>query len=146
MTGHLYVRSDVYGFGIVLLEILTGRRVLDLDRPREEQYLVEWARPFLPNKIKLPKIMDPNLENQYPLKGAFGVAALVLKCIESDPKKRPSIEQVLENLEQINAIKMKPKDTNVVDSKGVRKARTTANAKPNRQNRYQNNRGPAKLL
>ncbi|XP_028082958.1 probable serine/threonine-protein kinase PIX13 [Camellia sinensis] len=110
-TGHLYVRSDVYGFGVVLLEILTGLRVLDMERPTGKHNLVEWARPSLPDKRKLKKIMDPKLSDHYPLQAAFQTAQLILKCLESDPKNRPSMEQVLESLTQINAIKMKAKES-----------------------------------
>ncbi|CAL5416246.1 unnamed protein product [Camellia sinensis] len=108
-SGHLYVKSDVYGFGVVLLELLTGLRVLDMNRPKGEHNLIEWARPFLPDKRKLNKIMDPGLQNRYPLKAAFQAAELILQCLESDPKSRPSMEEVLETLQQVNAIKMKPK-------------------------------------
>uniref|UniRef100_A0A5B7C0P8 non-specific serine/threonine protein kinase n=1 Tax=Davidia involucrata TaxID=16924 RepID=A0A5B7C0P8_DAVIN len=110
-TGHLYVKSDVYGFGVVLLEILSGLRVLDLNRPTGEHDLVNWAKPFLPDKRKLKKIMDPNLENQFPSKAAFQAAQLILRCLEPDPKNRPSMEEVLQSLEQINAIKMKLKES-----------------------------------
>ncbi|MBA0728682.1 hypothetical protein Golax_001562, partial [Gossypium laxum] len=43
MTGHLTARSDVYGFGVVLLEMLLGRRAMDKSRPSREHNLVEWA-------------------------------------------------------------------------------------------------------
>ncbi|KAJ8540872.1 hypothetical protein K7X08_001688 [Anisodus acutangulus] len=107
-TGHLYVRSDVYGFGVVLLELLTGRRVLDLNRPGGEHNLVEWARPMLPDKRKLRKLMDPRLEGQYPSKAAYQIAEIILQCLEPDPKTRPSMEEILDCLEQCNGIKMKP--------------------------------------
>ena len=46
-TGHLTPRSDVYSFGVVLLELLTGRGVVEDDRPGfSEETLVDWARPF----------------------------------------------------------------------------------------------------
>ncbi|XP_050267902.1 probable serine/threonine-protein kinase PIX13 isoform X2 [Quercus robur] len=106
-TGHLYVRSDVYGFGVVLLEMLTGIRALDPNRPSGEQNLVEWAKTSLSEKKKLKKIMDPRLCENYPIKGAFCAAQLIQKCLESDPKNRPSMNEVLEELEKINAIKEK---------------------------------------
>ncbi|KAJ9673310.1 hypothetical protein PVL29_023104 [Vitis rotundifolia] len=107
-TGHLYVKSDVYGFGVVLLEMLTGKQALDINRPAGQQNLVEWTKPSLPNKRKLKKIMDPRLRDLYPLKAATQVAELILNCLESDPKKRPSMEEVLETLKRINEIKEKP--------------------------------------
>ncbi|RVW50991.1 putative serine/threonine-protein kinase PIX13 [Vitis vinifera] len=107
-TGHLYVKSDVYGFGVVLLEMLTGKQTLDRNRPPGQLNLVEWTKPLLPNKRKLKKIIDPRLRDQYPLKAATQVAELILKCLESDPKNRPSMEEVLETLKRINEIKEKP--------------------------------------
>ncbi|KAL7207281.1 hypothetical protein ACSBR1_029275 [Camellia fascicularis] len=108
-SGHLYVKSDVYSFGVVLLELLTGLRVLDMHRPNGAHNLIEWARPFLPDKRKLNKIMDPRLENHFSSKATFQAAKLILQCLEYDPKNRPSMEEVLETLQQVNAIKMKPK-------------------------------------
>ncbi|OAY50378.1 probable serine/threonine-protein kinase PIX13 isoform X2 [Manihot esculenta] len=112
-TGHLYVKSDVYGFGVVLLEMLTGLRALDTNRPTGEHNLIDWARPSLSDKRKLKKIMDPRLEEQYPIKGAMQAAELIIQCLGSDPKTRPSMEEVLESLEKINAIKEKPKESKV---------------------------------
>ncbi|GER49716.1 protein kinase superfamily protein [Striga asiatica] len=109
-TGHLYVKSDIYGFGVVLLEIITGLRVLDLRRPTGQTNLVDWAKPFLPNKKKLRKLMDPRLQGQYPSKAAFGIAELILKCLEPDPKCRPDMEEILGELEKMNEIHMKPKE------------------------------------
>lgn len=42
-SGKLSAKSDVYSFGVVFLEIITGRRVIDLSRPKEEQNLITWV-------------------------------------------------------------------------------------------------------
>uniref|UniRef100_A0A7N0UE48 non-specific serine/threonine protein kinase n=1 Tax=Kalanchoe fedtschenkoi TaxID=63787 RepID=A0A7N0UE48_KALFE len=109
-TGHLYVRSDVYGFGVVLLEMLTGLKAVDTNRPSGQHNLIEWAKPWLSDKKKLRKILDPRLENQYPQKGAFQLAQMVQKCLEHDPKNRPSMEDVLERLEQVNLMMERQKE------------------------------------
>ncbi|XP_044470798.1 probable serine/threonine-protein kinase PIX13 [Mangifera indica] len=108
-TGHLYVKSDVYGFGVVLLELLTGLRALDTKRPNGEQNLVDWMKPMLSQKKKLKNIMDARIEGQYSTKAAQQAAQLALKCIEQEPKNRPSMKEVVEILEHIEAIKEKPK-------------------------------------
>ncbi|XP_050229613.1 probable serine/threonine-protein kinase PIX13 [Mercurialis annua] len=108
-TGHLYIKSDVYGFGVVLLEMMTGLRALDTKRPNGQQNLIEWLKPILPHKRKLNNIMDLRIEGQYSKKAMQLAAQLTLKCLESDPKSRPSMKEVLEALEQIAAIKEKPK-------------------------------------
>ncbi|KAF5739299.1 Kinase superfamily protein [Tripterygium wilfordii] len=109
-TGHLYVKSDVYGFGVVLLEMLTGLRALDTNRPSNKHNLVEWANPSLSSKSKLKKIMDPRLEKNYPINGAMKAGELILKCLEGDPKKRPSMNDVLDDLVRISEMKEKSKE------------------------------------
>ncbi|KAJ8647193.1 hypothetical protein MRB53_000216 [Persea americana] len=110
-TGHLYVKSDVYGFGVVLLEMLSGMRALDTNRPSGQHNLVEWAKPYLSDRRKVvSRVMDQRLEGQYPAKGAVQAAQLILKCLGSDPRRRPSMSEVVETLEQIQAIKHKPQE------------------------------------
>ncbi|KAI4303010.1 hypothetical protein MLD38_038692 [Melastoma candidum] len=101
VTGHLYVKSDVYGYGVVLVELLTGRRAYDSNLPAHERYLVEWVKPYL-SKRKLTRVMDPRLEDQYPFRAALEVASLASRCLQSDPRSRPSIAEVVETLERIS--------------------------------------------
>lgn len=115
-TGHLYVKSDVYGFGVVLLEILTGMRALDTKRPTGQHNLVEWVKPFLSNKKKLKTIMDARIEGQYSQKAAFQAAQLSLKCLHNEPKQRPPMKDVLEALEAIDSIKVKSKESKNLNS------------------------------
>ncbi|KAI4352996.1 hypothetical protein L6164_007195 [Bauhinia variegata] len=99
MTGHLTARSDVYGFGVVLLEMLIGRRALDKCRPSREHNLVEWARPLLNHNKKLLRILDPRMEGQYSTRTAIKVAHLAYQCLSQNPKGRPLMSQVVEILE-----------------------------------------------
>ncbi|XWS20843.1 hypothetical protein CRYUN_Cryun30bG0003800 [Craigia yunnanensis] len=135
-TGHLYVKSDVFGFGVVLLEMLTGLRALDTNRPSGEHNLVEWAKYSLTEKKKLKKIMDPRLEEQYPPKAALQAGELILKCLESDPRSRPSMEEVLNMLEKISAINEKPKESKASTSQ--RKAKR----QEEQQGHWNNHRTP----
>ncbi|KAJ0900698.1 putative protein kinase RLK-Pelle-RLCK-VIIa-2 family [Helianthus annuus] len=109
ITGHLYVKSDVYGFGVVMLEMMTGLRVVDPNRPPSQQNLVDWARPSLTDIKKLKGIMDPRLEQHYPSQGVIKAGELIRKCLDVNPNHRPSMEKVVASLEEINAIRMKPK-------------------------------------
>ncbi|XWS54456.1 hypothetical protein CRYUN_Cryun10bG0090800 [Craigia yunnanensis] len=107
-TGHLYVKSDVYGFGVVLVEILTALRALDPNRPSGQHNLVDWVKPHLSERRKLKNIMDHQLEGKYPSKAAFRIAQLALKCLETEPKNRPSMKEAVETLEQIESTTEKP--------------------------------------
>lgn len=100
-TGHLTAKSDVYSFGVVLLEILTGRRAVDKNKPYGEQNLVEWARPYLSDKRKVFRTMDPRLEGQYSMKGAYRAATLALSCLNQEAKLRPTMKEVVRLLEPL---------------------------------------------
>ncbi|KAG0466920.1 hypothetical protein HPP92_018500 [Vanilla planifolia] len=99
MTGHLTARSDVYGFGVVLLEMLVGRRALDTSRPGREHNLVEWARPILIRCNKLSRIVDPRMSGQYSIKAAQRVSNLAYQCLSENPKGRPTMSEVVSALE-----------------------------------------------
>nr|BAK05598.1 predicted protein [Hordeum vulgare subsp. vulgare] len=104
-TGHLYVKSDVYGFGVVLLEMLTGLRALDTARPAQQLNLVDWAKPYLADRRKLPRLVDPRLEGQYPSKAVLRAAQLTLSCLAGEPKNRPSMAEVVTALEEIEGMR-----------------------------------------
>lgn len=46
-SGQITEKADVYSFGVVLVELVTGRKAVDLNRPKGQQCLTEWARPLL---------------------------------------------------------------------------------------------------
>ncbi|XP_068643498.1 probable serine/threonine-protein kinase PBL3 [Aristolochia californica] len=104
-TGRLSAKSDVYSFGVVLLELLTGRRALDMSRSGREANLVDWAKPYLSDKRKLFRIMDSKLEGQYPQKAAHEVVTLTVQCLSSEAKVRPRMAEVLATLEQLQTVK-----------------------------------------
>jgi interleukin-1 receptor-associated kinase 4 len=106
-------RSDVYSFGVVLLELLTGKRAVEDARPGlSEETLVDWAMPFLSDSRRVLRIMDTRLGGQYSKKGAQAAAALALQCLNTDPKFRPPMTEVLvtlEGLQSSNACQRTPK-------------------------------------
>ncbi|MFS7961380.1 putative protein kinase RLK-Pelle-RLCK-VIIa-2 family [Helianthus anomalus] len=99
--GHLTARSDIYSFGVVLLEILTGRRCIDKNRPTGEQILVEFVKPYLTSKRRILYIMDPRLAGQYSPNVAMRAAMLATKCLLKEPKHRPTADEVVKALEQL---------------------------------------------
>ncbi|XP_023741256.1 probable receptor-like protein kinase At1g30570 isoform X1 [Lactuca sativa] len=117
LTGCLYIKSDVFGFGVVMIELITGLRIYDLYSASEPSWLTRLEResletgsvgwfgePFI-DMNKLQQIMDPRLEQVYPLNGALKLAKLILNCVEPEPIRRPSMEEVVAHLEEINSIK-----------------------------------------
>uniref|UniRef100_A0A2P2KZV5 non-specific serine/threonine protein kinase n=1 Tax=Rhizophora mucronata TaxID=61149 RepID=A0A2P2KZV5_RHIMU len=108
-TGHLTTKSDVYSFGVVLLEMLSGQRAIDKNRPSGRHNLVKWAKPYLTNKRRVTCVLDTRLEGQYSLNRVQKVAELTVKCLAAEPKSRPTMDEVVVALEQLQESKDLPK-------------------------------------
>ncbi|KAH0764480.1 hypothetical protein KY285_000351 [Solanum tuberosum] len=106
-SGHLTPKTDVYSFGVVLLELLSGKRSTGAENAGgADEKLVEWAKPFISDSRRVLRIMDTRLGGQYSKKGAQTAASLVLRCLDVDPRLRPTMDEVLATLELVQA----PKD------------------------------------
>ncbi|XP_023743326.1 uncharacterized protein LOC111891500 [Lactuca sativa] len=93
------IKSEIYAFGVVLLEILTGLKVYDRRRPLGKQNLVEWALPLLADEVNLSMIMDPRLQNiDFPPKEAFKFTQLISNCLQAKQDKRPSMKYIAQGL------------------------------------------------
>ncbi|XP_022774626.1 probable receptor-like protein kinase At2g42960 isoform X2 [Durio zibethinus] len=97
-TGLLNERSDIYSFGVLLLEAVTGRDPVDYGRPANEVNLVEWLKMMVGTR-RAEEVVDPNLEVR-PTTRALKRALLVsLRCVDPDADKRPKMSQVVQMLE-----------------------------------------------
>ncbi|XP_044445573.1 serine/threonine-protein kinase PBL36 [Triticum aestivum] len=86
--------SDVHSFGVVLLELLTGRKELDCTLPHAQRFLVTWARPRL-DECKVQEIVDARLGGDYPPEAIAKMAAIVACCIQSKADLRPNMSSVV---------------------------------------------------
>ncbi|XVF48301.1 hypothetical protein PTKIN_Ptkin03bG0179400 [Pterospermum kingtungense] len=98
LDGKLTDKSDVYAFGVVLLELLLGRKPVEKLAPAQCQSIVTWAMPQLTDRSKLPNIVDPVIRNTMDLKHLYQVAAVAVLCVQPEPSYRPLITDVLHSL------------------------------------------------
>ncbi|XP_022723896.1 inactive protein kinase SELMODRAFT_444075-like isoform X2 [Durio zibethinus] len=97
-SGQITEKADVYSFGVVLIELVTGRKAVDLKRPKGQQCLTEWARPLL-EEYAIDELMDPRLEDCYSEHEVYCMLHAASLCIRRDPHSRPRMSQVLRILE-----------------------------------------------
>ncbi|KAL1312338.1 hypothetical protein HN51_038955 [Arachis hypogaea] len=91
-------KKDVYAFGVLLLEMLTGRKAFDGGRPIEEQYLVKWASPRLHDNASLEQMVDPGMKRTFSSKALSRYAAIVSLCIQPSRHFRPQMSEVVDSL------------------------------------------------
>ncbi|XP_027936335.1 probable serine/threonine-protein kinase PBL21 isoform X3 [Vigna unguiculata] len=104
MTGHLLVKSDVYSYGVVLLELLTGRKPVDMSQPTGQENLVTWARPILRDKDRLEEIVDPSLGGKYPKEDFVRVCTIAAACVAPEANQRPTMGEVVQSLKMVQRV------------------------------------------
>ncbi|KAJ8755475.1 hypothetical protein K2173_019273 [Erythroxylum novogranatense] len=94
---YLTTKSDVYSFGVLLLEILSGRKAIDMQY--EEGNIVEWAVPLI-KAGEISAILDPVLKPPSDLEALKRIANVACKCVRMRGKERPSMDKVTTVLER----------------------------------------------
>ncbi|KAI0493680.1 hypothetical protein KFK09_023801 [Dendrobium nobile] len=100
-TGRLTAKSDIWSYGIVLYELITGRRPTDRNRPKCEQKLLEWIKPYTTDAKKFHFILDPRIKGNCSVKSAMKLAGVANKCLTKHPKLRPKMSEVLQMVQCI---------------------------------------------
>ncbi|KAI3805511.1 hypothetical protein L1987_27953 [Smallanthus sonchifolius] len=94
MHGIVDEKTDVFAFGVLLLEIITGRRPIDSDK----RNLVLWAKPLM-DSGDICGLVDPDLEDVYDFHQMRRLVLTATYCVQQSSDRRPSMTEVLEVLQ-----------------------------------------------
>ncbi|KAK5776981.1 proline-rich receptor-like protein kinase PERK9 isoform X1 [Gossypium arboreum] len=103
-SGKLTEKSDVFSFGVVLLELITGRKPVDASQPLGDESLVEWARPLLSHALDSEEfgcLADPKLGGNYVESEMFRMIEAATACVRHSAAKRPRMGQIVRAFESL---------------------------------------------
>ncbi|XP_010521848.1 PREDICTED: probable LRR receptor-like serine/threonine-protein kinase At5g59680 isoform X2 [Tarenaya hassleriana] len=96
-TNRLTEKSDVYGFGVVLLEVMTNRPVIE--QAREKTHIKDWVASRL-TRGDIGNIMDPNLRGDYETGSVWKAVELAMSCLNPSSRERPTMSRVVQELKE----------------------------------------------
>ncbi|XP_058187708.1 receptor-like protein kinase FERONIA [Rhododendron vialii] len=106
-TRRLTKKSDVYAFGVVLLEVLCGRPAVDLSLEEEQRSLAWWAQQCIKEE-KYDQLIDPSLRDQISPLCLKVFTEVANKCLHKHPSGRPTMTDVVASLECMLASQEQP--------------------------------------
>ncbi|XP_061372474.1 protein kinase STUNTED-like [Gastrolobium bilobum] len=97
MYGKVSDKVDVYAFGVVLLELISGREPISSEARKGEESLVVWAKPILESG-DVKDLLDPNLQGKFDVAQMQKLVLAASLCVTRAARLRPTLNQILKIL------------------------------------------------
>ncbi|CAL2245224.1 unnamed protein product [Prunus armeniaca] len=116
-TGQLNKKSDIYSFGIVLLELITGRAAIIRDLEQLPIHICQWVRPkFEKIEIEIESIVDSRIQGTFLNSSAKKSIEIAMACVSSTSIQRPDITVVFNDLKECLEIEMPSEITKITEA------------------------------
>ncbi|XP_010253497.1 PREDICTED: probable LRR receptor-like serine/threonine-protein kinase At1g67720 [Nelumbo nucifera] len=97
-------KSDVYSFGVILLELISGQEAISNESFGVNcRNIVQWARSHIESG-DIQGIIDPSLHNEFDIQSIWKIAEKAIMCVQSHGSMRPSISEVLKEIQEAISI------------------------------------------
>ncbi|GLT63592.1 hypothetical protein SLA2020_361480 [Shorea laevis] len=115
VTGRVTRKVDVFSFGVILMELITGRKALDETQSEDSLHIVAWFRRMHINKDTFQQAIDPTIElDEDTLASISKVAELAGHCSAEDPNQRPDMAHTVNVLSSLAEV-WKPAEPDSID-------------------------------
>ncbi|KAK9757438.1 hypothetical protein RND81_01G162800 [Saponaria officinalis] len=99
LAGKLTLQCDIHGFGLFLLEMISGRKPVFSLEDGSRQQLSLWVEPYLDDKQNLDEMVDQRLQGKFDKEGLYVACELAEACLNQEPSRRPLISDIVKRIE-----------------------------------------------
>ncbi|GJU91491.1 probable LRR receptor-like serine/threonine-protein kinase [Tanacetum coccineum] len=99
ISNHLTEKSDIYSFGVILLELISGKEAISNESfGMNYRNIIQWARLDIENG-DIQGIIDPSLGDEYDIQSMWKLAEKALMCVQPHANSRPSMSEVIKEIQ-----------------------------------------------